>query len=190
MKVLPTFLSLALFSVAYAAPSGNGTYTSNQSAYSAGVAQAGLERLTSAQCMVVAKRVWARTTLEMAAQFGSKTSEGFQFIFDVGYIYKIGTAVADASSVYISSRRSLPSNDDPSIEDVLKLSAYSYDSVEIITLPTDEIKTRDNEPSLLSRHILKNNNKALFYYRTIVEGNGFGENYEAVDACGVPSHYV
>ncbi|KAJ5857930.1 hypothetical protein N7455_008824 [Penicillium solitum] len=57
----------------------------------------------------------------------------------------------------MSGRRSLPSNDaPPSIEDMLNLSGYSYDSVEIITVPTDGIKTRENEPALLSHHILKN----------------------------------
>lgn len=54
----------------------------------------------------------------------------------------------------MSGRRSFPSNDaPPSIEDMLKLSGYSYNPVEITTLPTDGIKRRDNEPSLLSRHI-------------------------------------
>lgn len=66
MNVLPTFLSLALFSVAYDAPSDNGAYTSNQNAHSAGVAQAGLEILTFIQCIVVAKKVWARSSLEAA----------------------------------------------------------------------------------------------------------------------------
>ncbi|KAJ5680089.1 hypothetical protein N7536_011228 [Penicillium majusculum] len=30
---------------------------------------------------------------------------------------------------------------------------------------------------------VEQSNKALFYYRATVEGNGFGDNYEAVDAC-------
>lgn len=203
-------------------------------------------------------------------------------IFDVGYVYKLGSVAVDASNVYMNSR-SLPSNDAPSsIEDMLKLSGYSYDSVKIIAFPSDGITTRDNEPALMSRHILKNvrhieskkpynytihhfadgtthfhipfensgnatfskakrhnragikisfkheslslvsssdsrgastalasrwqqyaeaghadvfgfveqKNKALFYYRTIVEGNGFGDNYEPVDACGDMSHLV
>jgi hypothetical protein len=67
MKVLPTFLSLALFYVASAAPSGKRTYALNQSAHSAGVAQAELEkRVTAAQCTSVAKAVWARSSLEVA----------------------------------------------------------------------------------------------------------------------------
>ncbi|KAF4769140.1 hypothetical protein HAV15_008618 [Penicillium sp. str.  len=191
--------------------------------------------------------------------------DGFQLIFDVGYVFKAGSVTVDATNAYMSGRRSLPSNDaPPSIEDMLNLSGYSYDSVEIITVPTDGIKTRENEPALLSHHILKNIrhsqsnkthdytihhfadgttnfhipfynsgnatssmakrhngagvkisfkheklalvassdrraastalasrcNKALLYYRATVEGNGFGDNYEAVDACGNMSHLV
>jgi hypothetical protein len=67
MKVLRAFLSLSLFYVAYAAPSGKGTYASDQSAHSAGVAQAELEkRVTGAQCTSVAKAIWAKVTLEVA----------------------------------------------------------------------------------------------------------------------------
>jgi hypothetical protein len=67
MKVFTTLLSLALFYVASAAPSGKGTYVSNQSAHSAGVAQAELEkRVTAAQCTSVAKSIWARGSLEVA----------------------------------------------------------------------------------------------------------------------------
>lgn len=67
MKVLPSLLSLALFSTAYAAPTSKATYASNQSAHSAGVAQAGLEkRVTASQCTSVAKAVWARASLEVA----------------------------------------------------------------------------------------------------------------------------
>jgi hypothetical protein len=204
-------------------------------------------------------------------------------IFDVGYVFKLGSVGIDATNAYMSGRRSLPSDDaPPSVEDMLNLSGYSYDSVEIITIPSDGIMARDNEPALLSRHILKNvkhsqntkahdytihhfadgtahfhipfdnsgnatsskakrhngagvkisfkheklslvsssdsrgastalasrwqqyaeaghadvfgfveqSNKALFYYRTIVEANGFGDNYEPVDACGDMSHLV
>lgn len=32
-------------------------------------------------------------------------------------------------------------------------------------------------------------NKAYFYYRTIVEGDGFGNNYESVNACGDMTQY-
>lgn len=67
MKVLRALLSLSLFYTAYAAPTGKGTYASNQSPHSAGVAQAELEkRITSGQCTAVAKAIWARTTLEVA----------------------------------------------------------------------------------------------------------------------------
>ncbi|CAG8172770.1 unnamed protein product [Penicillium salamii] len=306
MKVLRALLSLSVLYTAYAAPSGKGTYASEQSPHSAGVAQAELEkRITAAQCTSVAKAIWARTTLEVANIFVTKTSnfikgvctrheskgcavwvddvtEGFQLIFDVGYVYKYGSVAVDASNAYMSSR-SLPSDDaSSSVEDMLKLSGYSYDSVEIITFPSDGITTRDNEPALISRHILKNvkhreskkshdytihqfadgnthfhipfensgnttsskakrhngsgvkisfkheklslvassdsrsasaaiasrwqehaeaghsdvfgfveqQNKALFYYRTTVEGDGFGDNYESVDACGDMSHLV
>ena len=33
-------------------------------------------------------------------------------------------------------------------------------------------------------------NEAVFYYRTIIEGNGFGEEYESVDDCGNLGQFV
>lgn len=230
-----------------------------------------------------AKSVCERHEHKQCAIWVQDVRDGFQLIFDVGYVFKAGSVAVDATNAYMSGRRSLPSNDaPPSIEDMLNLSGYSYASVEMITVPTDGIKTRDNEPALLSRHILKNvrhsqsnkthdytihhfadgttnfhipfynsgnatssmakrhngagvkisfkheklalvassdsraastalasrwqeyaegghsdvfgfaeqSNKALFYYRATVEGNGFGDNYEAVDACGDMSHLV
>lgn len=37
---------------------------------------------------------------------------------------------------------------------------------------------------------MEKNNQEVFYYRAIVEGQGFGDNYEDVMACGDMSSYV
>ncbi|KOS44447.1 hypothetical protein ACN38_g4638 [Penicillium nordicum] len=96
MNVLPTFLSLALFSVAYDAPSDNGAYTSNQNAHSAGVAQAGLEILTFIQCIVVAKKVWARSSLEAAFKLRERGGISILILFNHFTLIHATTANSDA----------------------------------------------------------------------------------------------
>lgn len=230
------------------------------------------------------KGVCERRENKQCALWVADVQEGFQLIFDIGYVYKSKAVIVDAANAYMNNaRRSLTGDEGPeSLEDVLAQHGYSYDFVQKMALPSDAIQTRDDEPALISRYMLKNvkhaegnkthdymihhfedgtahllipfgdsnsaassktkrhngagvkiafkhetlalaagapakkasaalasswqeyaeaghgemmgfveqSDKALFYYRTIVEGKDFGEEYESVDYCGNLGQYV
>lgn len=75
MKVLSSFLSVSLLNVAFAAPGANSEALSdgierrpfNQTAHAASSLPVTFEkRVTTAQCVSVARALWARTSLEVA----------------------------------------------------------------------------------------------------------------------------
>ncbi|ODM18247.1 hypothetical protein SI65_06118 [Aspergillus cristatus] len=156
--------------------------TINQSPYTEGIAHAELDkRISKLQCKAVAKALWAATTWEVAYIFTTETlntitkicerhehkqcalwvadvKDGFDLIFKVGTTFRVGTVVVDEyTAVMNNGRRSLPEDDfRSSLEDILKMDGYSFDSLESAALPSGGIKPRYNEPALTSRYIIGN----------------------------------